>query len=74
MRDAAFVRLCLVSPADWHRRTPYMTLADNTVYYDMDNLATGVLMQYSVIKILLLSRKPGFSRSDLVIRPFGRAR
>ena len=47
-----------------------MTLNDNTVYYDMDSLMTGALMQYSVIKILLLSRNPEFSRDKLTILPF----
>jgi hypothetical protein len=33
------------------------------------------LMQYAVIKILLLSRNPEFSRDELTILPFrGRAR
>jgi hypothetical protein len=58
-------------PPDWSRRTPDMTLADNTVYYDVRNLETGALMQYSVIKILLLSRKPEFAREKLTILPFG---
>ena len=58
-------------PTDWSRRTPYMTLADNTIYYDLDNLATAALMQYSVIKIRLLSRNPEFSHDKLTILPFG---
>jgi hypothetical protein len=49
-------------PSDWlRRRTPYMTLQDNVVYLDASNLMTGPLMQYSVIKILLLSRTSKFS-------------
>jgi hypothetical protein len=45
-----------------------MTLSDNTVHYDMNSLATGAF------KIRLLSHEPGFSRSDLIIHPFGRVR
>jgi hypothetical protein len=57
-------------PADWQRRTPYMTLHDNIVYYDAENLMSSPLMQYAVIKILLLSRNPEFSREKLTILPF----
>jgi cation transport ATPase len=59
-------------PADWSRHTPFMTLDDNTVYLDMDNPSTSALMQYSVIKILLLSRSPVFSPDKLVVRSFSR--
>jgi hypothetical protein len=59
-------------PADWSRHTPFMTLDDNTVYLDMDNPSTSALMQYSVIKILLLSRSALFSPDKLVVRSFSR--
>ena len=57
-------------PRDWPRRTPVMTMSDNIVYYDASNLMTAALMQYSIIKILLLSRNPAFSGDQLIVRPF----
>jgi hypothetical protein len=57
-------------PAAWSHRTPHLTLADGAIYYSMDNPMTGALMQYSVIKIMLLSRNPEFSRDKLTILPF----
>ena len=46
-----------------------MTLS---VYLDADNPMTSPLMQYSIIKILLLSRNSDFSREKLTILPFSR--
>jgi hypothetical protein len=56
-------------PSGWPPRTPYMTLDDNTVYYDRESV-TSALMQYSFIKILLLSRTRTLSRDNLTILPF----
>jgi hypothetical protein len=60
-------------PDDWlRRRTPAMTLQDNIVYIDTTNVMTGALMQYSILKILLLSRTSRLASEGLTILPFPR--
>jgi hypothetical protein len=59
-------------PAAWARNAPPMTLNDNVVYFDADNIMTSAIMQYSMIKILLLSRNAEFSRETLTVLPFQR--
>jgi len=59
-------------PEDWlRRRTPYMTLHDNVIYLDAANPMTSPLMQYSLIKIFLLSRTSRLANEGLTILPFG---
>ena len=43
-------------PGEWLRRTPRMSLNDDIVYFDAQNLMTSPLMQYSVIKTILRAR------------------
>ena len=58
-------------PADWiGRRTPFITLQDNVVYLDSRNLMTSALMQYSLIKVFLLSRSSKFANEGITVLPF----
>lgn len=57
-------------PADWPRGKPSITLDNNVVYFDTENILMGPLAQYSMLKILLLSRNADFSRDKLTILPF----
>jgi hypothetical protein len=58
-------------PANWiGRRTPYMTLQDNIVYFSAENLMTSALMQYSVMKIFLLSRSSKLADKGITVLPF----
>jgi hypothetical protein len=49
-----------------------MTLQDNIVYIDTTNVMTGALMQYSILKILLLSKTSRLASEGLTILPFPR--
>jgi hypothetical protein len=58
-------------PADWiGRRTPFITLQDNVVYLDSRNLMTSALMQYSLIKVFLLSRSSKLANEGITVLPF----
>jgi len=60
-------------PDGWLRhRTPYMTLQDNVVYLHTESLMTSALMQYSLIKILVLSRNSKLENQGITVLPFGR--
>jgi hypothetical protein len=71
LREGVHASVGRYLPADWPRRTPMMSLDDNTVYVDGNNVITGPVMQFSMIKILLLSRSPEFSRDKLTVLIFG---